>query len=232
MVPAVRALLPAPAAVIFDFNGTISDDERLLARLFVRIFAEVGIEVSERLYFDEFAGYSDPEIVHQMVERTGRPDPALEAALLERRTALYLDEVAADPPVGPEAAEFVRQVEARVPVAIASGAARVEIEAVLRASGLRELFPVLVAAEDVVRGKPDPEGYLRALELLAAANGRPIDPARVLVFEDSTLGVEAAQAAGMMCVAVEGTMAPDRLAIADAVVSRLDWSIPLVEGWS
>ena len=231
MVVAVRPLLPTPAAVIFDFNGTISDDEPLLARLFVQIFAEAGIEVTERLYFDEFAGYSDPEIVHQVLGRLGRSDPALESALLDRRTVLYLDAVTREPPVPPEAAGFVRQVAERVPVAIASGAARREIEAVLVAAGLRELFPVLVATEDVERSKPDPEGYVQALELLSAHSGHALDPARVLVFEDSTMGIEAAHAAGMACVAVEGTATPEQLAAADRVVSRLDWSIPLVEGW-
>ena len=51
-----------PAAVIFDFNGTISDDEGLLAELFERIFGEVGIEVPASLYFEQFAGYADDEI--------------------------------------------------------------------------------------------------------------------------------------------------------------------------
>jgi beta-phosphoglucomutase-like phosphatase (HAD superfamily) len=65
-----------PAAVVFDFNGTISDDEPLLAELFVKIFGEIGIEVTEQRYYGEFAGYSDPEIVERILSETGHRAPS------------------------------------------------------------------------------------------------------------------------------------------------------------
>lgn len=225
------ALLPHPRAVLFDFNGTISDDEPVLARIFARMFQEIGIEVSADLYFAEFAGYSDPEIVERMLRWFDRWDEDLAARLLQRRSELYFEEVAVASPVLPRAAAFVREVAARVPVAIASGAAGAEIAEVLRISGLTNLFEVVVSAEDVERGKPDPEGYLLALERLNRSLARPVAAADVLVFEDSPMGVESAKAAGMWCVAVEGTTPVDRLGDADAIVSALDWSIPIVEGW-
>ena len=84
----------APSAIIFDFNGTISDDERLLARLFVQIFDEIGIEVTEQLYFEQYAGYSDPEICADVTARHGRGgDTGLVDRLLRRRTDLYLQAV-------------------------------------------------------------------------------------------------------------------------------------------
>ena len=74
-----------PAAVIFDFNGTISDDEGLLAELFERIFGEVGIEVPASLYFEQFAGYADDEICRLVLERFGRSgEPGLQEHLVER----------------------------------------------------------------------------------------------------------------------------------------------------
>ena len=80
----------------------------------------------------------------------------------------------------------------------------------LEAAGLSSLLSAVVAAEDVPRGKPAPDGYLRALELvdgeLAASD--------VLVFEDAEAGIVAAKAAGMSCIAVLGTLAPERLATA------------------
>ena len=131
-----------PAAVIFDFNGTISDDEGLLAELFERIFGEVGIEVPASLYFEQFAGYADDEICRLVLERFGRSgEPGLQEHLVERRAQLYMEAQRTRSTVRPEAADCVRQIAARVPVAIASGAARVEIEGVLESSGLRELFP-------------------------------------------------------------------------------------------
>ncbi len=218
-----------PDAVIFDFNGTISDDEGLLADLFHLIFAEVGIDVPAALYFQEFAGQSDAEIAEGVLERFGRRgEPGLLEHVIQRRTELYVDAQRREPTVRPAAAECVRQIAARVPVAIASGAARGEIEAVLQAAGLRELFDVLVCLEDVERGKPDPEGYLRALELLARASGRPLRPERTLVFEDSEPGLQSAVAAGMPCFVIAGTASPDRLSQAAGIVDALDWSIPMI----
>jgi HAD superfamily hydrolase (TIGR01509 family) len=217
-----------PGAVIFDFNGTISDDEQLLAELFHRIFAEVGIDVPPSLYFDEFVGYSDAEICQRLLGRFGRADDGLTERLVARRTELYLEAQRERPTVRPQAAELVRQVAARVPVAIASGAARLEIETVLEASGLRDLFPVLVCLEDVRNGKPDPEGYLVALELLNRDLPRPVEAKDVLVFEDSEQGLKAALAADMRCVMVSGPTPHERLSAAACIVDSLDWSIPEV----
>ena len=77
---------------------------------------------------------------------------------------------------------------------------------------------MVVAAEDVADGKPDRAGYLRALELL----DHGIEAGEVLVFEDTEAGVASAKAAGMRCVAVLGTLAPERLAAAEEVVPKLD----------
>ena len=195
-----------PRAVVFDFNGTISDDEPLLAELCAVIFAEIGIEVSRELYFGEYAGYSDPEIVERVLDRHGRYAPALAEQLLARRTALYLERAASGETVHAAAAACVREIAARVPVAVASGAAGAEVEAVLVGSGLRGLFDVIVAAEDVERGKPDPLAYTTALGRLG------VEPAGTLAFEDTHLGVEAAVAAGMRCVGVGTTVGGERLA--------------------
>lgn len=218
-----------PAAVIFDFNGTISDDEGLLAELFQRIFEEVGIAVPASLYFEQFVGYSDVEICQQVLERFGRADePGLLERVVSRRTELYLDAQRHSPTVRPQAAECVRQIAARVPVAIASGAARLEIETVLEAAGLRDLFEVLVCLEDVEHGKPHPQGYLVALERLEQSAGRPLDAAAVLTFEDSHYGLRSALAAGMQCIVIAGSAPPERLAGAACIVEALDWSIPLI----
>src|SRR4051812_15672782 len=125
---------PAPRAVVFDFNGTISNDEPLLAEVFHQMFAEVGIDVPASLYFERFAGYSDPEIVERVLAHFGRHgDGALAERLVERRIELYLKAVRTRSTVLPAAAAAVHEIAGRLPVAIASGAARAEIEAVLEA---------------------------------------------------------------------------------------------------
>jgi len=204
----------ATEAVIFDFNGTLSHDEPILLAIFQELFAAYGRPLSAEEYFDELAGLSDPEIVRTWL---GTDHPAVDE-VIERRIEGYR-ELAADGSTVPEnVREAVRYAAERVPVAVVSGAARAEIEPVLEAAGLAGQVRVLVAAEDVTHGKPAPDGYLRALELL---DGELV-ASDVLVLEDAEAGIAAAKTAGMRCIAVLGTLPPDRLAAADEIVPALD----------
>jgi beta-phosphoglucomutase-like phosphatase (HAD superfamily) len=99
---------------------------------------------------------------------------------------------------------------------------------VLEGAGLRELFPVLVCLEDVTHGKPDPEGYLLALDRLGSHVGRRLSAETTIVFEDSEPGLQSAIAAGMECILVAGTVSGERLGEAAGIVDALDWSIPLI----
>jgi HAD superfamily hydrolase (TIGR01509 family) len=201
-------------AVIFDFNGTLSHDEPILLAIFQELFAEYGRPLSAEEYFDELAGRSDPEIVRLWL---GADHPAV-GEVIERRIERYRELAADGSTVPEEVREAVRYAAERVPVAIVSGAARAEIEPVLEAAGLSGLVSVVVAAEDVLLGKPAPDGYLRALELL----GGGLLASEVLVLEDAEAGITAAKTAGMRCIAVLGTLAPERLAAADEIVPALD----------
>jgi HAD superfamily hydrolase (TIGR01509 family) len=203
-----------PRAVIFDFNGTLSDDEPILLEIFQELFAMHGKPLSAQEYFDRLAGLSDPEIVRTWL---GRDDPAVDEVVRER-VERYRARVADGSTVPAHVREAVRRAAARLPVAVVSGAARAEIEPVLEATGLAPQIGAVVAAEDVEHGKPHPDGYLRALQLL----DRGLEARDVLVFEDTEAGVAAAKAAGMRCVAVLGTLAPERLAAADELAERLD----------
>jgi HAD superfamily hydrolase (TIGR01509 family) len=205
-------------AVIFDFNGTLSHDEPILLAIFQELFAEQGKPLSAEVYFDELAGLSDPEIVRTWL---GAEHPAV-GEVIARRIDRYRDLTADGSTVPEEVREAVRYAAGRVPVAVVSGAARAEIEPVLEAAGLADHVRVVVAAEDVPRGKPAPDGYLRALELLDGTVDGGLAPSDVLVVEDAEAGIAAAHAAGMRCIAVLGTLAPERLAAADEIVPALD----------
>ena len=205
--------------MIFDFNGTLSQDEPILCEIFSDLFAEQGRPLSAQEYFDELAGLSDLEIVRTWL---GRDHPAVDE-VVEQRIARYQARVGDGSSVPETVREAVRYAAERVPVGIVSGAARAEIAAVIEAAGLESSIAALVAADDVPEGKPHPAGYLRALELLDGG----IEARDVVVFEDTEAGVAAAKAAGMRCVAVLGTLAPERLAAADVIVPAIDG--PLLE---
>ena len=201
------------AAVVFDFNGTLSDDEPVLCEIFMHLFAEHGRPMSAQEYFDRLAGLSDPEIVRTWL---GKDHPDVQA-VVDERVRRYRAAVADGSTVHELVREAVRYAAERVPLAICSGAARAEIEPVVDAAGIADCFRAIVSSDDVVHGKPDPEGYVQALALLG------IEPGRALVVEDTEAGIASARTAGVGHVlALRTTLEPERLAQADELIDRLD----------
>jgi beta-phosphoglucomutase len=111
--------------------------------------------------------------------------------------------------------------QSSVPMAICSGALLTEIELVLAEAKLRHLFSAIVSAEQVRKGKPNPEGFLLTLRKLNENGQQAIKGNECVVIEDSRWGLEAAKAAGMHAVAVTNTYEADQLSLADKIVSCL-----------
>jgi beta-phosphoglucomutase len=209
----LRKLVSNVSAIVFDFNGTLSDDEPILCEIFRTLFAEHGRPLSVQEYFDELAGLSDPEIVQTWLGR-GRTDVD---ELVAERVQRYRDAVADGSTIHEHVREAVRYAAERVPVAICSGAARAEIEPVVEAAGLAPLLRAIVSSDDVVDGKPHPEGYRKAVALIGG-----IGPGEVLAIDDTEAGVLSAKAAGLLTFAKTGTLDPHRLVAADELVDRID----------
>ena len=206
-------------ALIFDFNGTLSDDEPVLFQVFQRLFAEHGRPLTLEDYQEQLAGLSDAEIVRTWLGERDDLD-----AIVEQRVARYREIVTDGSTIGPATRSAVRWAAQRVPLAIVSGAALAEIEPVVEAAGLGGVFLTIVSSDDVVDGKPHPEGYLAALAVLAG-KAEGLQPGEVTVFEDTEAGVASAKAAGMRCIAVAGTLPRHRLAAADEIVDAIDESL-------
>jgi beta-phosphoglucomutase-like phosphatase (HAD superfamily) len=134
---------------------------------------------------------------------------------------LYSWFVADGATVDDEVRAAVRFAAACVPVAIVSASTRREIEPVVAAAGIGDALTVVICGDDVARGKPDPECYLTAARLLG------VEPARLLVFEDTDVGVTAAKAAGARVVGLTHTLGAERMSAADELVERID--VPLLE---
>jgi beta-phosphoglucomutase len=196
-------------ALLLDFNGTLSDDEPVLCDIFMELFAQVGKPLTERQYYDELAGRSDPELVEKWL---GEPRPDL----VERKIEAYRREIRTGWTIHITTVYALEEAAEQVALGVVSGSARAEIEPVLRAARLLDAISVIVAAEDVAHGKPHPEGYRRALHTLG------VDAQDAIAVEDSDVGVAAAKAAGLYCVAVTSTMPAERLFQADELADRFD----------
>lgn len=201
-------------ALIFDFNGTLSQDEPILCATYQAIFAEQGRPLEAGEYYAKLAGNTEEAIISSWLGVAGRE---LEHLIAER-VRRYVEAAANGATILPTTRCAVRRASRRVPLAVCSGAYREEITPVLEGAGIARLFRVVVTADDVQLGKPHPEGYLRATALL----GDGLDPAQVVAFEDTEAGVAAAKAAGLHCVAVRGTMSDSRLWRADELVDAID----------
>jgi HAD superfamily hydrolase (TIGR01509 family) len=202
----------AVRAVLFDFNGTLSQDEPLLCRIYQEMFAARGRPLTEGEYYLLLAGQSEEAIIGGWLGVAGDELVPLIEERIDRYCAM------ADGGSVPEPVrEAVGYAAARARVGIVSGAYRREIEPVVEGAGLSDLVSVVVSADDVQRGKPDPEGYERALALLG-----DLAPHDVVAFEDTEAGVASATAAGLRCVGVVGTMGAERLQAADELVDRID----------
>jgi beta-phosphoglucomutase-like phosphatase (HAD superfamily) len=124
----------------------------------------------------------------------------------------------------PGAVACIDRVAAEVPIAIASGALRHEIELLLDRGGLAGRVPIIVAAGETPRSKPAPDPYARAFDLLVADGHLPptTTPGQVVAIEDSEWGLQSARAAGLRTVGVTTSYPPDRLPSAEVTVQDID----------
>ena len=192
-------------ALIFDFDGVIADTEPLHFAGLRLTLSEIGIELTDTEYYAEYLGYDDRGCFIAALTTHKRPiDPDTISALMKRKAVAYLDSVKHHRVIFPGIHEFVREAAASYPLAIASGALRNEIEYILDEAGLRKEFLHITSAEDVTRGKPDPQPFLYALNGLRRQHG-DLSASSCLVIEDSIPGIRSAKAAGMKVLAVTNT---------------------------
>jgi beta-phosphoglucomutase len=201
-------------ALVFDFNGTLSHDEPVLCAVYQELFAEQGRPLSEAAYYEQLCGLSEEAIISGWLGVVG---PELDQLIAER-IRRYIERAADGSTILEATRQAVRYAASSVPVAVCSGAFRAEIEPVLAGAGLEGEITFLVTADDVVHGKPAPDGYLRALELLGAET----DASGVVAFEDTEAGVASAKAAGLRCLAVRSTLPDRRLRLADELIDGID----------
>ena len=211
-------------AVIFDFNGIIVDDEPIHFQLFQRVLGEEGITLTEEAYYARYLGFDDRGAFEAGFQEHGRPlNAANLQELIDRKARYYQDAIRNHVAIFPGVKKLVTALATDIPLAVASGALRHEIETILATAELLNCFKSIVSAEDVTRGKPEPEIFLRALAALNAQhNGAPISAADCIVVEDSKEGIRGARRAGMKCLAVTNSHAAELLGEANAVVKSLE----------
>ena len=209
-------------AIVFDFDGVIADSEPLHLRAFQHVLANADINLTAADYYSRYLGFDDVGVFVTVARDNGKTLTEEQVtSLVAQKSARIQELLQAGEVLFPGAADFIRQASAAVPIAIASGALRHEIEEILDATQLRDCFATIVAAGDTVRGKPSPDPYAKAFELLQRSNGS-LATERCVAIEDSRWGLESARGAGLRCVGVTTSYPASDLPGAELIVEGLN----------
>lgn len=212
-------------AVIFDFDGVICDSELLHYKALNAVFNKYGVDVPKEVHWANYLGYNDLDNIAAVNQdyKMGLSDQQVRR-LVDEKKVLFDELVIKEPIIIAGVTEFIQMLtDHNIRRAICSGALRSDILLMLSAAPFADAFEVIVSADDVKHGKPDPQGYRLALNKLNKNGKKPIKPSECIVIEDSHWGLEAAAAAGMNPVAVTNTYSRDKLdGKAKKIVNRLD----------
>ena len=204
------------AAIVFDFDGVLVDSEPLHLRAYQEVLEPLGFSLPREKYYSTYLGYDDAGVFKAVAAtRDWRIDDQRLLALIEEKGRVYEELLTAGDIMYPGAAECIARLAARWPLGIASGAARHEIEMMLRGRSLDRYFRFIVAAGETAEGKPAPDPYRKAALLHGQA------PLECVAIEDSRWGIESAKAAGLHCIAITHTYPVNDLLTADAIVTSL-----------
>jgi len=216
---------PSLQAVIFDCDGILVDTEPLHYKAFQAVLKPFGLVYDYDHYLKHYIGFDDRDAFRESFREGGRPlDGVTLERLIEAKDHELRKVIASGISTFPGVISLVRELQSQeVPLAVASGALHREVEDFIEALGLRDAFPIIIAADDVERSKPDPETYIKAFEALKARPGLDrIEPRRCAAIEDTPAGIQAAASAGLMVVAVTNSFPAPQLNKADRVVASLE----------
>ncbi len=209
--------------VIFDFDGVIVDSEPLHWRAFCEVLSPHGFTFSWQEYLAGYVGLDDRGALQKIYALMGRPlDSEAMNELIARKAEAFQQQVSRGLAAYPGVLELIARSAAELPVALCSGALRSDILPVLQGLGIKDVFPVMVTADDVAVSKPDPESYRLAFERLSQHHaGRLKNPGACIAIEDTPAGIASARGAGLTVLAVTNNFSADVLAGAHRTVSTL-----------
>jgi HAD superfamily hydrolase (TIGR01509 family) len=201
-------------AVIFDMDGVIVDSEPCHERAFLEVIHEIGYADRLSLRFSDYIGRADQELWADFLASHDAPHSFDD--LMARKRERMVQIIRREQPLFDAVPALVEKLAARYALALASGSEGLVVEEVLKLKGLRGFFAAVVTSSDVPQGKPAPDIFLRAAQLLN------VPPQACCVIEDSKPGIAAALAAGMQVIAIANTYPAAELSRATHVVQTYE----------
>lgn len=207
-------------AILFDFDGVVIDSGELHFKAW-QVFCSI---YGKEMTYEEFKkgfGQTNRDILQDILGRDLSEEEIKQFS--EEKEEIFRSIAKSKIKLIEGVADFIKKMMKHgIATALVSSTPRKNIDFILSEINLEKCFDVIVSAEDVRNGKPDPEGYLKAANLLG------IQPANCIVIEDAIAGIQAALAAKMKCIAITTTQPPDKLIEATYIVNtfaeiKLDW---------
>ncbi len=196
--------------IIFDVDGVLVDSMPYHAGAWVYAFSTVGIEIEESEIY-EIEGSNHVGVIDLIFEKAGKvPGPEIYEDLLLKKRGHFMGHNISQPFENMQ--ECLKALKSKYKLAVASGADRTIVTSLMD-KFYPDIFDAIVSGEDVIHGKPDPEPYLKAADMLR------LDSSDCLVVENAPLGVLSAKNAGMYCVAVPTYLSPEKLKDADILLA-------------
>lgn len=183
--------------LLFDLDGTLADTMAVHCKAYRNVLSRRGGQLDEEDFY-ALVGPPAAVTIPLFIRASGLPDPDADTvkAVHAEKKAEFEFLIAHDPLEALPAARLLKTEAGLRGIAVVTSANRQGAESVLRSLGLFDLIDVIVTAEDVSRGKPDPEPYAKALDLLG------LDKQQALAFEDHDMGIDSARSAGLCVIDV------------------------------
>lgn len=200
--------------ILFDYNGVLVGDEHLQYKAMMLALKAHQYNLTQEEYDAVCLGRTDQSGFEGLKAKTSRLASVDVGQLIDEKAKMYRKIVVQESIVYPGAPELIQELSRKYAIGVITGSLRVEVEPILRQSGIYELLSAFITAEDVSRGKPYPEGYKKGIQELG------LPPDAVVAIEDSPAGVRAAKAAGLRCIGITETVGAEALQEADYIQTK------------
>lgn len=199
------------AAVIFDLDGTLVDNNEFHLKSWMKYIAGLGRVISEEEYNANINGRTNHDAAEYIYGRKLTKEEGAFFAL--EKEAVYREMYAPHIQPVPGLLEILERLQQKeIAMAIATSGIQPNIDFLFEHIPIKKFFSVIVNSAHISKGKPDPEIYLKASALL------DVRPHNCLVFEDAVVGIKSAKAAGMEVIALSTTHPAEDLEIADRII--------------
>ncbi len=198
-------------AVIFDLDGTLIDNNSYHRETWEKYLEKIGKTISEEEFNANMNGRTNEDAIKYIYGKDISPEESLKHTL--DKEALYREIYKPFIKPVPGLIDFLERLKSKnISMAIATSGIQPNIDFMFENIPIKKYFDVVVNSSHIKKGKPDPEIYLKVASLLH------ISPKYSLVFEDATVGIKSAKAAGMKVIAVATTQPKEELGEADIIV--------------